>query len=797
MSDIRASLPSPVRHFGVFQINLAARELRKHGVRIRLPGQPFSILSMLLERPGEVITREEMRQRLWTSDTFVDYEHSLNSAIKKLRSALGDTPENSRYIETIPRVGYRFVAPVQVIPESSELQPLKHIPEIERPVATRVVDAAADSKISMISSAFRMNAWKISLLVIAVVAAGLIGGIFHYRAQQTRRLTDRDTIVLADFTNTTGDAIFDETLKQALSVELMQSPFLNLASDLKVSEMLRRMGHSPSDPLPREVAREVCLRLGGKAILAGSISSLGSHYRVGLQALGCASGDILAASQVEAANKESVLKAVDGVASQVRGKLGETLSSLAKYDFPVDTTTRSLEALKAFSMGLRASRERGEGEAIPFFRDALQLDPEFALAHVTLGRAYVDAGEVNEAVAHFTKAFGLRDRLSEREKYYITTLYNETVTGDMERAKEAGELWTQAYPRDGVAREKLATVYGELGELEKSNMQAQEALRLDPDSTVNVFNAVAGVIALDRLDEGRRILEAAQARGLDGPDIHDSTYPLAFLRGDRVEMERQVAWAASKGNTAYLVFAEHSDTEAYYGQLRKAQDLSRRAVESATRNETKEAAALCEIAAALREVEVGNPSLAKQGVRSALALMPSKDVKLLAALGLARSGDNAHAKALIKELESKNPSSTLIKSYWLPTLEASLEVHAGNPKTAVSLLQGAARYELRETSSVSNVSNMYPTYIRGQAYLLAHNGIAAAAEFKKLLDHRGVVLNGILGALSRLQLARAEVMMGDMDGGRKQYMDFLTLWKDADPDIPILKQAKVEYGKLQ
>jgi DNA-binding winged helix-turn-helix (wHTH) protein/tetratricopeptide (TPR) repeat protein len=797
VADKHTSSPSLVYRFGVFQANLAARELRKHGVRVRLSGQPFCILSILLEERGETVTREELRQQLWPADTFVDFEHSLNTAVKKLRAALGDTPENSRYIETVPRVGYRFVAPVQVVAEPADLQRLKRILEIELPVAAEAMDAVPDPKLSEISGIFGQNAWKISVMAIAVVVAGLIGGIHHYRSQQARRLTDKDTIVLADFSNTTGDAIFDETLKQALSVELTQSPFLNLASDLKVSEMLRRMNHSPNDPLTREVAREVCLRLGGKAILVGSISSLGTHYLVGLQALSCASGDLLVASQVEAANKESVLKALDGVASQVRGKVGETLSSFERYDLPLDTTTRSLEALKAFSMGLRASRESGEEEAIPFFRDAIQLDPEFALAHVSLGRAYEDVGEDRMAVEQFTKAFDFRDRLSEREKYYITTLYNESVTGDMIRAKEAGELWTRDYPRDGIAREKLATVYGELGEIEKANIQAQEALRLDPDSAINVFNAVTATTSLNRFDQATQILDSARKRGLEGPGIHQSAYSLAFLRGDRAEMEREVAWAAEKGDTQFVVFSEHSDSEAYYGRLQEARKLSRRAVESATRNENKEAAALCAIAAALRELEIGNISLARQGVDIALALMPSKDVKLLAALGQARSGDTAHAKALIKELESANPSNTLIKSYWLPTLEASLEVHSGNPQTAVSLLQAAAPYELAETSSVSNLPNMYPTYVRGHAYLLAHNGRAAAAEFKKLLDHFGVVQNSILGALSRLQLARAEIMMGHIDAGQKQYNDFLTLWKDADPGIPILKQAKAEYAKLK
>jgi len=775
--------------FGPYELRSRTRELYKHGTKLKLRAQPFQVLRTLLERRGDVLTREELRDLLWPKETFVDFEHGLNAAISELRGVLNDTASDPRYIETLPKLGYRLIVPVDV----------SEPPTIGKALVRTKPDGNSASlpMLQNAEAAFGIaNRWKVSV-ALAVVLLALAAGGRWVSSRKAHALTDRDTIVLADFTNTTGDPVFDDTLKQALSVELTQSPFLNVASDLKVSEVLGRMGRSPNDPLTREVAREACLRLGGKAILAGSISSMGSHYVVGLQVLGCGNGDILAASQVEAANKEGVLKAVNGVASQVRGKVGESLSSLEKYDFPVDTTTKSLAALKAFSLGLRASRERGEGEAIPFFRDAIQLDPEFALAHVTLGRAYEDLGEDNEAVNHFTKAFELRDRLSEREKYYITTLYNETVTGDMERAKETGELWTHAYPRDGVAREKLATLYNELGEVEKANLQAQEALRLDPDSTINVFNAAVGVAALNRLDETERILEAAQARGLDGPTIHDATYLLAFLHGDRAEMERQIAWAASQGDTEYFLFSQHSDTEAYYGQIRKARDLSRRALESAIRNEAKEAAALCEISATLREVEVGNVSLAKQGVFSALALQPSRAVKVLAALVLARSGDTAHAKALIKELESKNPSNTLIKSYWLPTLEASLEVRAGNPLTAIDLLQAAAPYELAETSGVSDLTNMYPTYVRGQAYLMAHNSSAAAAEFKRVLEHRGVVLNSILGALSRLQLARAEVMMGDTEGARRQYSDFLLLWKDADPDIPILIAAKSEYAKLK
>jgi DNA-binding winged helix-turn-helix (wHTH) protein/tetratricopeptide (TPR) repeat protein len=746
-------------------------ELRRSGCALKIERIPMEILFLLVQQRGQLVSREQIVEKVWGNSVFLDTDNSINGAIRKIRQVLKDDPEQPRFVQTVTGKGYRFIAPVveQLITEP----PPQLVIEESIPPATR-----------------RIWTWAILGAAVLLVAIGFYTARFWHRAPSSQ-LTARDTIVLADFVNTTGDPVFDDALQQALSVVLTQSPYLNVASDVQVSEMLRRMGRNPDDHLTHEVAREVCLRLGGKAILVGSISSLGSHYALGLQAVGCAGGDMLAIGQAEAASKESILKVLDGVAFQVRGKMGESLSSLAKYDFPLDTTTKSLAALKAFSMGQRALRESGEVEAIPFFRQAIQLDPDFALAYTTLGRACEDLGEDQEAVEDFTKAYNLRDRLSERERYYITTLYNETVTGDMERAKQASELWIRAYPRDGVAREKLGTVYGDLGEWENANAQAQEALRLDPESAINVSNSVTAAAGLNRLDEAQLILETAQAHGLDGSVIHENLYPLAFLRGDHAEMERQVAWAAAKGDTEYVLYSEHSDAEAYYGRLRKARDFSQRAIESATRQEAKETAALFEIVAALREIETGNVSLARTGVLAALSLAPSRDVKILAALVSARSGDVTRAKALTRELENKNPFSTLIRFYWLPALKASLEVHAGNPQTALSLLRIAAPYELSETSTP-----LYPAYIRGQAYLLEHNGSAAAAEFKKLLDHRGIVQNNILGALSVLQLARAEVMMGDLDGARKQYSDFLSLWKEADPDIPLLKQALAEYARL-
>jgi DNA-binding winged helix-turn-helix (wHTH) protein/tetratricopeptide (TPR) repeat protein len=759
-----------------FELDVRAYELRSAGIPIKLKPIPMEMLLFLVEHRGELVTREQIVERIWGKGVFLDTDNSINGAISRIRQVLRDDAERPRFVQTVTSKGYRFIAPVveQVVAEKKS--------------PPGVVGSPAPA-------ARRMWTWGVAATAIFLAASALYTARMWQRISSTK-LTEKDTVILADFVNATGDPVFDDALKQALSVELTQSPFLNVASDVQVSEMLRRMGRMPSDPLTGELAREVCLRMGGKAVLVGSISSLGSHYVVGLQALGCVGGDILATGQAEAATKERVLQALDGVASQVRRKVGESLSSLEKYDFPVNTTTTSLDALRAFSLGQRALRRSGEWEAIPFFRQATQLDPDFGLAYAALGRAYEDLGEDREAVEDFTRAYDLRTRLSEREKYYVTTLYNETVTGDLERAKENGELWIRAYPRDGIAREKLGTVYGELGQQAQAYPQFQEALRLDPESTINVFNSVMVSTALNRLDEAQGTLESAQARGLDGPVIHESIYSLAFVGGDPAEMERQVAWAAAKGDTEYVLFSQHSDTEAYYGRLAKARELSRRAVESATRNEAKETAAICEIAAALREMETGNLSLARQGARAALSLTPSRSVKLLATLVFVNSGDTARAQALTRELETKNPSNTLIKLYWLPTLKASLDLHAGKPQEALSLLRVPAPYELSQTSNVSNTTSMYPAYVRGEAYLLAHDGGAAAAEFKRLLDHRGIVQNSILGALSQLQLARAEVMMGDLVSARKQYLDFLALWKDADPDLPILKRAKAEYAKL-
>ncbi len=637
--------------------------------------------------------------------------------------------------------------------------------------------------------------WKILVPVAVVVVVALIAGGLYWRSPKTAAVTERDTIVLADFANTTGDPVFDDALKQALAVDLGQSPFINILSDRKVGETLRLMGRQPSDRITQEIARELCVRTGSKALILGSISNLGGQYVIGVDAVGCSSGDSLAKEQEEAASKQEVLKALGKAAASLRGKLGESLASIQKFDVPVEATTASLEALKAFSMGITTFRTKGDAASIPFQKRALELDPNFAAAHAALGVAYMNLGQASLAAASIEKAYALRDKVSEREKYRISSLYYQNVTGELEQASQVYELWAKSYPLDSVPPGNLGDLYSQLGQYEKAVTQAQEALHLEP-SIVGYTNLAAYYLALGRLDDARKGIEQAQARNLDGDFLHQEIYYLSFLLSDVAEMTRQVAWAAGKPGTEDLLLSSQSDTEAYYGRLGKARDFSRRAVDAAVRANAKEAAALWQVNAAMREAEFGNSATAKQDAASALALAPGRDVKLFAALALARSGETARAKAIVEELEKNYPSQTVLKVYWLPTIKAAMEVNANNSTQALVFLEAAAPYELGQPAQLQ-LGTLYPAYTRGHAYLAAHNGTAAAAEFQKFLDHRGIVLNFPLGALAHLGLARAYALSGDTAKATTAYKDFLELWKDADPDIPILKEAKAEYAKLQ
>jgi serine/threonine protein kinase/Flp pilus assembly protein TadD len=677
--------------------------------------------------------------------------------------------------------------------------------EIEEAVAAAPVTGKPSSvkQKAVSSSARHVSAeqtsnrrWWILVPAAMVAVAGLIASGIYFRSRPVAPLTEKDTIVLADFTNTTGDPVFDEALKQALAVDLEQSPFLNVLSDRRTGETLRLMGRTPNDRVTREVAQEICLRTGSKAILAGSISRLGSQYVVGLEAVNCGNGDTLTKEQAEASSKEDILKALGNVASGQRTKLGESLASVQKFNVPIEATTASLEALKTFSMGVTTQRHKGDAEAIPFLRRAIELDPNFAVAYAVLGVSYANMSQPSLSSENLKKAYEMRERVSEKERLRISAYYYAFVTGELEKEAQTYQLWIQSYPRDDIPHGNLGSNFTALGQYEKSVAETQEAQRLEPNSVIGYANLGQNFLALNRLDDAKDMFEQALARKLDSGSLRSGMYYLAFLRGDSAQMAQQLAWGAGKPGAEDPLLSAQSDTEGYYGRLTKARDYSRRAVDSAVRADSKETAALWQVNSAVREAEFGNVGAAKQDVSAALALAPGRDVKVLSALALARVGDTARAKAMIEQLEKSDPLNTVLKLYWLPTLKAAIELNGGNSAQAIVFLEAAAPYELGGPPPMAE-GTLYPAYLRGQAYLAAHNGSAAATEFQKLLDHRGIVINFPLGALAHLGLARAYALSGDTAKGKTAYQDFFALWKDADPDIPILKEAKAEYAKLQ
>jgi serine/threonine protein kinase/tetratricopeptide (TPR) repeat protein len=633
-----------------------------------------------------------------------------------------------------------------------------------------------------------------ALVVLGLVAMLAGAGYFVFR-RPSPKLTDKDTIVLTDFTNTTGEVVFDDALKQALAVELGQSPFLNVLSDRKVSEVLRMMGRPANERVTLDVGRELCVRSGSKAILSGSISSLGGPYVIGLVAVGCATGEVLDREQVQASKKSDVLKALDQAASALRAKLGESLPSVQKFEVPIEATTTSLEALKDYSMGVKVTREQGDAPGIPFLKQALALDPNFPLAYAGLSIRYGNLNQPSLALEYAAKAYELRDRVTEREKVRISATYFR-ATGETEKEVQTYQLWIANYPRDYVPHGNVGIDYGFMGQYEAAVAHSQEALRLEPNEILNYVNLGALYLNLNRLEDAKAVFDQALARKLDGGPLRWMLYYLAFLRGDDAQMEQQLTWAAGKPGDEDALLSFQSDTEAYYGRLSKARTFSRRAVDSAVRSESKEAAALWRVNAALREAELGRTEEARRGVKDALTLAPGRDVNVLAALALARIGETARAKRLVEELAKTYPSNTMLKLYWLPVVNAAMELKAGHSSQALRLLETSAPYELGWPPPLQ-VGTLYPAYLRGQAYLLAHDGAAASAEFQKLLDHTGIVTNFVTEALAHLQIGRAYAMAGDHAKAKSAYQYFLNQWKDADPDIPILKQAKAEYAKLQ
>ena len=665
-----------------------------------------------------------------------------------------------------------------------------------------------------------------ALAAVLILAAGF-GYRYHVRGLLHKpALTEKDTVLLADFTNQTGDPIWEDTLKQALAVALRQSPFLNLLSDDQVAATLRLMERPVGTPVTGEVAREVCQRAGSRAYIAGSIAALGSQYVLGLKAVGCAGGDTLAQEQATASGKENVVNTVGAEAAKLREELGESLASVEKFDTPLEqATTSSLEALKAHSIAVRVRNEQGSAAALPFFQHAIELDPGFATAYARLGIVEYNLGQTARARDYLSKAFALRERTSEQERLFITAWYYDWVTGELGKAGQTYQELIENYPKDYKAYAGLSRVRRTDGDYTESLELMRQAIRLAPNFVSGYDNAGWRLMALGRLDEARKVFEEALSRKLDEDFVHLGLYSLAFLAGDTQGMASQATWFEGKPGLRHEILSGEADTEAYGGHLARARELTRRAVDSAVRANNPKAAAAARLIAALREAALGNTAEARLETKAALRLDPDgRETEAQAALANAWSGDEAGAGKLESDLKKRFPLDTLVNSYWLPTIEARTELAKDNPAGAMDRLQALqSPLELGSVLKYAIGICPYSMYTRGEAYLATGQGSAAAGEFQKILDHAGIVLNCTTGALARLGLARAYMLEASRGGtvvpavrnhvsttgetpvprpdslakARAAYQDFFTLWKDADPDIPILKEAKAEYAKLK
>ncbi|MGD1079791.1 MAG: winged helix-turn-helix domain-containing protein [Candidatus Sulfotelmatobacter sp.] len=781
-------MPVPVQspqrvRFRNFELDLTSGELHKDGQKVSLSPKAFEVLRSLVERPGEVVTREDLRARLWAADTFVEFDDSLNHAVKKLREALEDRADEPRYIETLPKYGYRFIADV------AEAD-IAELPVAEAAPAWRILGKAA-------------------VVVAVLIVAGLIASNVYRRFRPAERLTEKDTVLLVDFFNTTGDPVFDDTLKRALSISLNQSPFLNVLSENKVIATSRMMGRPEGKPLTPDLASELCQRAGGKAYIAGSIVRIGYQYVVGLKAVNCANGDTLAQDQASAASKEKVLDALSIAAAKLRTELGESLSTVQKFDVPLQqATTSSLEALRAYSLGRKEAEAQGPRVALPYDQRAIQLDPNFAMGYFAVGYDYFILGEVGRASEYFSKAFELSSQVSEREKLTIAAAYYQSVTGNLDEAAQTYKEQIAIYPREYRAYLDLAIVYGQQGQYEDAVGAVRQAIRLAPDDAASYGILSYDLIASQRIDEARQAIEQAQARKLDDLVLRQVLYALAFLKSDPSAMEEQAAWFTGKAAVENSGLSLESDTAAYTGHLRRARELTGQSVDSAVRDGHKESAAIWLANAALREAGFGNTNESRRIAGEALKLLPTgQAVEIEAALALAMNGDTAKSAFVARDLSQRFPLDTQLQSLWLPTIQAQLALDKKEPTAALATLHVAAPVDRASIQFLANVSCLYPIYVRGEAYLAASNGVSAAAEFQKILDHSGIVWNCWTGALAHLGVARANALQArtsqgaDADAARIRaltaYKDFLTLWEDADPDIPTLKEAKAEYARLR
>jgi eukaryotic-like serine/threonine-protein kinase len=787
--------------FGPFRLDAEKRLLLRDDQPVPLQLKAFETLLVLVRNSQQVMLKDDLMNAVWP-DTFVE-ESNLTQNIFVLRKTLaasGGPEGHQRYIATIPGRGYRFAEKVQVIGgEENELV-------IERHTQSRlVIEERATALAALPRPRGSLRTFAISGAVVALIVTAT--AVFYIRP--TPKLTEKDTIVLADFANSTGDPVFDGSLRQGLSVQLEQSPFLNLLSDQRIAQTLSLMTQPKDARLSPESAREVCQRTGSAAVLDGAIAEIGTRYLLTVRAINCTTGDSFASAEAQASDKNHVLDALSKVATEIRSKLGESLATVQNFDVTLaQATTPSLEALKALSVGEKFLYQREAASAPPYFQRALELDPNFAMAYVKLGLTYYTLSEPGRARECFARAFTLKEHTSEREKMEIAALYYAYATGELVRAIQELQQEVEIY-KIAPAYNALSDLYARVGQYDKSADSARMLLALDPGSKFGFVNLAWANLALQNFVAVQEAVERAQARGLDTYLLHDDLYTVNFLQADSAGMAGQQKWFSSQRVYENQGLALEAFTAAYVGHVNRARELTRSAIESAVRVDNKEDAAMYGASGALQEAVYGNSAEARQSASEALKLAPGNpSVAVQAALAFAVIGESARARELAQEMDKRFSLDTQLQRLGLPAIEAQLQLGRREPELALNTLRPGLSVEFANTTFSSiNASCLYPTFIRGQAYLATGQGAAAAAEFQKILDHKGIVGNCWTGALAHLGVARANTLQektsqgADADAARVRalaaYKDFFSLWKDADPDIPILKQTKAEYAKLQ
>lgn len=775
--------------FGIFETDLTEGRLRRQGEPVRLQEQPFQVLIALLERPGELVTRDELRKRLWPGDTFVEFDKSLGVALAKLRAALGDDAANPRFIETVPRRGYRFIAPVAMdeAGRAAVIEPARPSPSIV-PAAPQVAPASVPVPVG------RRGASKVFWLLVGLAASIVaVAAVFYWRGRTSASGASAQMLVVAEFGNTTGDAVFDGSLRRATIVALRQSPFLNVLSDEAIGDALQDLGRPPGGALSSALARDVCRHNRGSAVIDGTVARAGDHgYVIVVSASRCGDGTPVARETRTFARKEDVLPGLGQQLERVRVMLGESRATLTSYDVPLEVaTTESIDALRAYQLGLDLRARSDNQHAIPALQTAVSLDPQFAIAYAQLGSAYSNQANTAAATPYLRKAFELRDRATEPERLYITGRYFDIVTRELEKASQTYRLWTRIYPNDWLAFNALANDANLLGRYDVALDAANHAVALNPRHLFGHINLMTALVALHRFDEGRQASARIVERNPNNSSAHFTRYALAVFAGDAAAVAREVAWGAQHPDDPGLPYVQ-GEWAAAHGEMTNSTRLFREAARLDRAAGNDEGAADALAWSAEMEALVGNNEIALQDAAAALALSQGELTTGITALVAVQTGHVHEATQQLNGLGRDRPLSTFTMGVYAPMLRGAIATAEGAAASAITdAMAPALPYELGQQAG------LMPVYIRGRAYLAAGAPALAATEFRKIIDHVGVDPVSPLYSLAFVELARADAALGKRDDSRKAYAAFLDLWKGADRGVPILRAALREYATVR